>query len=331
MTAMTTHRLEGLEPDNLLAFLALLGLLRALETAAADWRPRVHWNGPPLRPVLTLAEAVTQGEIAEAAARGCAELAKDYEFGGLTPCGSCGGVDLKLNISQARQLLEHAARPESRTRSDLLDALFSDGALADDGGVMVTPFCALFGQGHQHFLSRLSGIPNGRMTKKRMKKLEKMSPRPDINGSQMISEALFTSWRRMDETDGFRWDMAEDRRYALRFRNPTKEDGTTTHGANRLAAIGIAVLPGAVVERRGKLHFLVVGTEPAVGAIAEIRWPICRIPMSLAALRALIAHPLLVAPVPDKERLSRFGIEEVRSARHIMVNDYHNFTRAEAM
>ena len=32
MTAAMQHRLEGLEPDNLLAFLALLGLLRALAT-----------------------------------------------------------------------------------------------------------------------------------------------------------------------------------------------------------------------------------------------------------------------------------------------------------
>ena len=31
MTAKTRHRLNGLEPDNLLAFLALLGLLRALQ------------------------------------------------------------------------------------------------------------------------------------------------------------------------------------------------------------------------------------------------------------------------------------------------------------
>ena len=29
------HRLAGLEPDNLLAFLALLGLLRALDTGPA--------------------------------------------------------------------------------------------------------------------------------------------------------------------------------------------------------------------------------------------------------------------------------------------------------
>ena len=54
MTAFATHRLDGLEHDNLLAFMALLGLLRALEGARPDWRARVSWtvDDPPLRPAL---------------------------------------------------------------------------------------------------------------------------------------------------------------------------------------------------------------------------------------------------------------------------------------
>lgn len=57
-SARRCHRLDGLEPDNLLAVLALLGLLRAIEaddrTAAAPLRPRAAWDldEPPLRPVL---------------------------------------------------------------------------------------------------------------------------------------------------------------------------------------------------------------------------------------------------------------------------------------
>ena len=39
MTGRETHRLDGLETDNLLAFMALLGLLRSLEEARPDWRP----------------------------------------------------------------------------------------------------------------------------------------------------------------------------------------------------------------------------------------------------------------------------------------------------
>jgi len=51
-----THRLEGLEPDNFLAFMALLGLLRALETARPDWCPRAAWDleRAPWRPILSL-------------------------------------------------------------------------------------------------------------------------------------------------------------------------------------------------------------------------------------------------------------------------------------
>jgi hypothetical protein len=49
----TRFRLDGLEPDNLLAFLALLGLLRALDTRRPDWHSRAGWdlNQPPLRPI----------------------------------------------------------------------------------------------------------------------------------------------------------------------------------------------------------------------------------------------------------------------------------------
>ena len=48
----TTHILNGLEPDNLLAFLALLGLLRALEKARPEWKPKVYWQGKPPKAIL---------------------------------------------------------------------------------------------------------------------------------------------------------------------------------------------------------------------------------------------------------------------------------------
>ena len=62
------HRMDGLEPDNLLAFLALLGLLRSLEAARREWRPRAAWDldRAPLRPVLVLAEPHTRAEVSEA-------------------------------------------------------------------------------------------------------------------------------------------------------------------------------------------------------------------------------------------------------------------------
>jgi hypothetical protein len=133
MTAATAHRLDGLQPDNLLAFLALLGLLRAL--GAAGWRPRAHWEGPPLRPVLKLREAKTSEEVAGAAAEGSSVLAKDHDFD--------GEKDLTFEGMRARTLLEGAHRPDMPGRRGLLGSLFSGGAVKDDGRIFAAPLCAI--------------------------------------------------------------------------------------------------------------------------------------------------------------------------------------------
>ncbi|MQX38252.1 type I-G CRISPR-associated protein, Cas3-extension family [Roseospira navarrensis] len=319
----TAHRLIGLEPDNLLAFLALLGLLRALEAARPDWRPRAQWDPdhPPLRPVLTLATPATQADIAQAAAEGCGVLAADHRFEGHT--------DVTFDQQTARALLDEATNTQTRGRAALLGAVFSDGAVKDDGKVAAAPLVAMFGQGHQHFLTRLSDVPKGVLPKSLAKKKKKPL---DLNHPDRLAAALFAPWTRQDETDGFRWDPEEDRRYALRYRDPSKDAGRTEHGANRLAAVGLAALPGAAVERRGQIHFLTLGTELAPGRGGRaVTWPIWARPASLATIQALLGHPALAAATPPAETLRRLGVIGIHRARRIAVGKYFNFTRAEAL
>jgi hypothetical protein len=78
----TRFRLEGLQPDNLLAFLALLGLLRALDTCRPDWRSRAAWdlNQPPLRPILTTVDPASEQAICDAASAGITQLAAVNDF-----------------------------------------------------------------------------------------------------------------------------------------------------------------------------------------------------------------------------------------------------------
>src|SRR5262249_8852466 len=78
MTFASAHRLDGLEPDNLLAFLALLGLLRALEAddrgrpADDKLHPRVSWDidRPPLRPRLVVARELATDRVLQRMAAG---------------------------------------------------------------------------------------------------------------------------------------------------------------------------------------------------------------------------------------------------------------------
>src|ERR1700758_5131666 len=82
--AVIRHRLEGLEPDNLLAFLTLLGLLRSLEATPKrkDLLPRICWrlDSPPLRPELSVKHPVSREEIAAIADQGIQRLRLLAEF-----------------------------------------------------------------------------------------------------------------------------------------------------------------------------------------------------------------------------------------------------------
>jgi hypothetical protein len=122
----TRFRLHGLEPDNLLAFLALR-LLRALDTCRPDWHSRAAWdlNELPLRPILTIVEPTSEQAICDAAAEGTEQLATINDFEAAS--------DLKFDRSVGRKLLCRAASEQSgaeaRYFADLCAALISDAAL----------------------------------------------------------------------------------------------------------------------------------------------------------------------------------------------------------
>ncbi|HVC61691.1 MAG TPA: hypothetical protein VND19_15170 [Acetobacteraceae bacterium] len=315
MSDTTKHRLAGLEPDNLLAFLALLGALRALDTARPEWRARAYWDvgTPPLRPVLTLAVPQTGDAVATAAAEGAATLARSHRF---------ERNDLNYPRPEARDLL---TEEQGEQRSELLDALMSDGATREDESIWPTPLCFLFGQGHQHFLARLVDIPAGRLPAK----LAKTRRPPDLNAPDFIARTLFAPWTRNDPTDGLRWDPAEDRRYALRADDPSGDPAGMQHGANRLAAVGLPVLSGAVVRRRGETRFLNVATSYGGEGGIRITWPIWTVPARLHGIRSLLAHPALAGDAKEIGKLAAQGVAFAFRAQRISVGKFFNVTLAQ--
>ena len=319
MPPVETHRLDGLEPENLLAFLALLGLLRVLDEARPDWRTRVGWSldTPPLRPVIVIPEGMGRDSVVQAATEGLATLVQHHEFN--------GAKDLKLSPENATKFLRDAASDKSHSRyfADLRSALVSDGVITRKGdAVDQTPLCLIFGQGHQHFLERLATVPKLKTPPNRSEKRNKTT----VSETECLHEALFEPWERPDNTPSFRWDPNEDVRYALRANNPTNAQTkeTTQHGANRLAAIGLSTLTVVPTQQFGSTRLAILGGCHKPGGAFAMRWPIWRAPISLTSIRALLAHPDLERP----ERHAALGIG-VWYARRIKVERYMNFTRAE--
>ena len=329
---MTILRLEGLEPDNLLAFLALLGLLRSLEAVDGDrsageqLHPRVAWDldRSPLRPVLHVAATVSAAQVAELAAAGLARLADAHDFG--------GRPDPDYPQPEARALLWEAAdsaNASRRGRADVMAALMTDAAVKDatdsaQAPVEPTPLCLLFGQGHQHFLERFARVVSVTSPPPRGRGRAAIA----LSAEECLAEALYAPWHRSDPTAAFRWDPEEDVRYALMAGNPTASAYKcgTQHGANRLAAAGLVVLSVVPQRRRGRVRPAIPG-----GAWNEtgfsFAWPVWRDAASLAAVRALLAHPGL----RDPGGVSHLGVVHVFSTRRISVGKFMNFSRGRVI
>lgn len=332
MTAATSHRLEGLEPDNLLAFLALLGLLRALETDDNDstrqqedrLRPRAAWDvdHPPLRPRLYVSKTITKNALAERADSALEKrLVPSHDFG--------GQKDLTYSRDQCRALLQSEARAacrRQRGRVDLLAALMSDAAIKDDKQDLIdpTPLCLLFGQGHQHFLDRLAKVPGEAEPPPRGKGKTAVS----VSAAEALAEALFEPWHRNDPTPSFRWDPDEDVRYALMAGDPTDAayKTATQHGANRLAAVGLAAITLVPEMRAGRVRPSIVGGLSGADGFS-FAWPIWREPATLCSIRALLAHPDLRGP----PALAHLGVDHVMITRRISVGKFMNFSRARPL
>ena len=321
MTERSTHRLAGLEPDNLLAFLALLGMLRTLEHVRSAWRPRVAWtvDTPPVRPTLTVATQATEDGIIAAVSEGLADLADRHDFNRLK--------DLKLSPKEAAERLRMAVTRDRYT-SDLWAALVSDAAIRDKNKTKQaepTPLCLMFGQGWQHFMSRLASVPQESVPPARGAGRKKTT----IGETDCLREALFEPWTRPDATFSFRWDPHEDVRYALRATDPTdsKTKETTQHGANRLAAIGLSTLTVVPRLRGATARIAVIGGIHERGGGFAFTWPIWRHPISLAAIRSLLGR----AGLDKRATWDALDILELRRARRISVGKFMNFTRAESI
>ncbi|WP_396214698.1 hypothetical protein [Gemmatimonas sp.] len=278
---MIRIRCAGLVPERLSAVLALIGVQRALAVSRPSWSVWSWWEGNDARPVLEVDTPTEQADVWEALLEGIRAHASALDFGG-------------------REAADYA-RAEWRALFDTGDALRGEviAAIGSDAherewkagtGLQPTPYCLMYGQGHQHFLKALAQVP-------------RVSASPESR--EEFTRVLLEPWRYDRPGLSFRWDPADDRRYALRADDPSKGASSGNEAANRLAALGMLSLAPLPNERE-----LLAPGYTRRGRQAVFAWPVWSVPSSVRGIRALMRHPYVLTG----DGSAPAGVREVRVA-----------------
>jgi len=305
---MTQHKLTltGLDGANPLAFLAALGTFRVLSEREGYSSTQLAWTnaGNKWTPVLCLPCALFQSELVALldeplrAMSGHTVLTFDK--------------NLRIPALQFRSLsidaLNGWMNGEDTVSHQFLSAFGSDGIRSENGEIEDTALRTMSGAGHQHFLKFMNGL--GRETTQ-----------------ENLSEALFGPWRYQDPGPSLRFDPEDDRRYAMRWKNPSQDAATTVRGANRLAVEGIPLLP--VFPVKGRLE--TTGFTGHKSNDTFWSWPIWEHPVGCDVCRTLLRLPELVQREPDPEELRPRGIAALYRSQRITIGKFRNFTPARAV
>ncbi len=217
-----TFELNGLDGSNPLAFLASLGTLRGMTFARREPAPRLSWRTlhGALRPVLHSGTTLDADML-------CEQLRERLQIEAGTPALGFA-ADLSVKDTKLREIattVQAECEREDRSSADYV-AAFGCETVTDlkTGNILDTALRTMSGAGHQHFLSF-------------MRQLLAETTTEDLHA------ALFRRWTYSDPGPSLRWDPADDRRYALRWAEPSGDPIRTVRGANALAVLGLPLFP----------------------------------------------------------------------------------------
>ena len=294
--------LGGLDGSNPLGFLAAVGVLRsvAVVDAARDWRMKwaMHING--WVPRLCANIRVTRRELVELLFKELRrESTPEFAF----------AKDLNVTreeFSRVAHEAQSSASFQDRRYADFVASFGCELFVAADGKkIQDTALRTMSGAGHQHFLGT-------------MKELVTRTESADLHRS------LFTTWEYADEKLGLRWDPGEDRRYALRWKNPSDDGTKTIRGANRLAMEALPLLPTIPTNRALETTGFSIRNRSA-----QLTWPIWTRPIGVDVARSLLSAAEIQRREPDRSKLRAMGVAEVYRSQRMTVGKFRNFAHAQ--
>jgi len=300
----STLLLPGIDGANPLGFLAALGVLRTLFRAEDALRPRLAWqvHSGAWRPALTTEIALSRPELVARLDEALRSMV-DHEAWRFSD---------NLNV-EAGDFRSHALAAAARastadpTAAEFVAAFACDAITEVDAkkGVVVcdTAFRTMSGAGHQHFLGFMRQLAA-------------------CTEQDHLERALFEQWRYEDDKPSMRWDPIDDRRYALRWNEPSSDPIRTVRGANRLAIEALPLFP--VMPRGTRLE--TTGFVTAGSRGTWFRWPIWSRPISMPVVQSLLASQRVRQASTNEAALRRMGVEAVFKSQRLTVEKYRNFT-----
>ncbi len=303
---MAEWYLRGLSGGNPLAFLAALGTLRSATLAwpnhsvamgwaqrDAGWRPFLRidsWESDQDELIRRL-----QDQLRQMDGHAVFTFAED--------------LTVTADIFRSLALKAQDQGRGDRRLGDFVAAFASD-VLVDEKVrnsplVQDTALRTMSGAGHQHFLKFILQLTQQ-------------------TGAHHIRQALFSEWRYQQEGLSLRWDPADDRRYALRWEEPSGDPVRTVWGAYRLAVEGLPLMPVMPVGRRLET----TGFSRQRDGTVFWTWPIWEGALNMDIVASLLALQELQSPNPPREPLRARGIVEVYRSERITQGKYRNFTPA---
>ncbi len=300
--------LPALQGSSLLGFLASLGAFRTLAMLPEASDVRMRWvpGGGSYCPVLRLPSPATPEEIVDKLHTALRGLAGHYVITVDKDLKIPRGVFRKLATKAAEDFLTHT----DPMAASMVAAFGCDAVGNEDGTIEDTAFRTMSGAGHQHFL-------------------EFMNVLAKETTARQLREALFGPWRYRDPSPTMRWDAEDDRRYALRWDEPSKDPVRTVRGANLLA---IAALPLLPVVPTSTCMVSTTGFSGRGSRDTFVTWPIWKGWLALDAVRSLLGIKELQRQNESSvRRLEMYGVTATYRSQRITLGKYRNFTPGASM
>jgi hypothetical protein len=221
--------------------------------------------------------------------------------------------DLTIPVDVYRKHLQKQVENSREPEPLAFAAAFGCDAVRDrNGNIVDTALRTMSGAGHQHFL-------------KTMREVLKEST------TEHISRTLFAPWNYDDPLQGFslRFDPLDDKRYALRWRNPSGDPSRADRGnmlaANALAVLGLPLCVTAPVQ--GSLE--TTGFHGRHSTDCFWTWPIWDGPLPLDIVASLVALEELQKNEPPRASLAGRGVVEIFRSQRVTAGKFRNFTPAQ--